>query len=117
MNTTSFVCLIVVPLACLVHAQSNQDATDVSSTNKKVGVPEFRLKAAGSGTNSKNWNVGVGAAVGTKIWESKNGKASLGLGAAYNQGFGRSHGYPYKTKPDLGVAATFRLRFKRSQNE
>ncbi|XP_013779932.1 uncharacterized protein LOC106464350 [Limulus polyphemus] len=116
MKTISFLCVIVVQLACLVHAQSNRDALDVSTTNKKVGVPEVRLGAAGSGTDSKNWNAGVKAAVGTKIWESKNGRASLGLGAAYNQGFARSHGYPFKTKPDFGVGASFRFRFKRSEN-
>ncbi|XP_076315524.1 diptericin B [Tachypleus tridentatus] len=117
MKTISVVCLIIVCFACLVHAQSNQDAIDVSSTNKKVGVPEFRLKAAGSGTDSKNWNAGVGAAVGTKIWESKNGRASFGLGAAYNQGFARSEGYSFKSKPDLGIGANFRFRFKRSENK
>ncbi|XP_055942493.1 uncharacterized protein LOC129972394 [Argiope bruennichi] len=74
----------------------------------KVGEPQFSLQAAGGGKDLRNFQAGYNAGVGTKVWESKRGDASLDLGVSYGQGVARMDGHTFKSKPQYGFGGTFR---------
>ncbi|GFU06815.1 uncharacterized protein NPIL_219281 [Nephila pilipes] len=75
---------------------------------QKVGKPQFSLQGSGGGKNSRNFQAGFNAGVGTKVWESKKKDKALELGVSYGQGFARMNGHTFKSKPTYGFGGTFR---------
>ena len=51
--------------------------------------PQFSLNGGGGGNNGNNWNAGGNLGVGVKVYESTNGRHSVGAGANVGQYFGR----------------------------
>ncbi|GFQ89645.1 hypothetical protein TNCT_667731 [Trichonephila clavata] len=74
----------------------------------KVGEPQFSLQGAGGGKDHRNFVAGFNGGVGTRVWESKKGDASLDLGVNYGRGFARQDGRTFKSEPTYGFGGTFR---------
>ncbi|CAG7717553.1 unnamed protein product [Allacma fusca] len=111
-------------LACIayVHGQANQlaaqGALNAANSGAPVGQPQFSLQGGGSGNNGRNWNAAGNAGVGAKVWESPNGRHSVGAGVNAGQAFGRQQGQSYHSKPDVGVGAgyVYRSRYPTRQS-
>ncbi|CAG7829907.1 unnamed protein product [Allacma fusca] len=110
--------IIGVLLVCCiayVHGQANhlamQGAQNAANSGARVGQPQFSLQGGGSGNDRKNWNAAGNAGLGTKVWQSQNGRHSVGAAVNAGQAFGRHQGQSWKSRPDYGVGAGYTYRF------
>ncbi|CAG7816095.1 unnamed protein product [Allacma fusca] len=109
----------VLLLCCIayVHGQANQlaaqGAQNAASSGAGVGQPQFSVQGGGGGNNGRNWNAGGNVGISAKVWESQNGRHSVGAGVNAGQSFGRHQGQSWKSKPDYGVGAGYTYRFGR----
>uniref|UniRef100_A0A1W7RAV3 BLTX179 n=1 Tax=Hadrurus spadix TaxID=141984 RepID=A0A1W7RAV3_9SCOR len=104
--------IILTGFVLLVTCQNlGEKAIDISKVDPGKRF-NFDAGVGGAGQNARNWAGSVNAGVGAKVWESKSGKASIGVGGTYQRDYSRFQGRTYKGRPNYGVGASFQYRFK-----
>ncbi|OXA49956.1 diptericin-D [Folsomia candida] len=108
---------IIIALIVITTAapQSNNLAMQnaMRSLDSARFKPNWNINGSGSGNNGRNWGAGGNVGVGTKVWQSPNGRHDVGVGANYGQQFGRSQGQSWHSRPDVGFGAAYRYKFGR----
>ncbi|XP_013784683.1 uncharacterized protein LOC106468790 [Limulus polyphemus] len=94
--------LMLIAITCvLVKGQDQLDNTrNLSLTNRGLSNPKFKVFGSPSDSPGK---FGLGVGVGSRLWESKNGRFNVGGSASVQQGVKPFGGKLFPGNPSVGI--------------